>query len=258
MTRARYDQIGRSYAATRRADPRFAAVIERALGDARTVVNVGAGAGSYEPADREVTAVEPSAVMIAQRPPHAAPVIQASAERLPFEDGRFDAAMAIFSDHHWTDRDRGLLELRRVARRRVVMFNANPGELDLFWFTNEYLPEFLDLLPTEMIRPGAWEERLREVFGSRLELIPMPVPHDCMDGFYGAYWRRPGAYLDPAVRAGVSVFSQVAAEHVEWAVDALRADLASGAWERRHRDLLELEELNLGYYVVVAELAGDG
>jgi SAM-dependent methyltransferase len=204
-----YDRIGQSYAAARRADPRFAAVIAAGLGDARTVVNVGAGTGSYEPTDRDVTAVEPSPVMIAQRPTGAAPVIQARAERLPFEDRSFDAAMAIFSDHHWEDRAEGMRELRRVARRRVVLFNANPGELDLFWFTNEYLPEFLDLIPEPMRGTGAWEEGLDE--------------------------------------------------HVDWAVDALRADLASGAWERRHRDLLELAELHLGYYVVVVELnEGDG
>jgi SAM-dependent methyltransferase len=250
---SRYDEIGRTYTATRRADPRFAAVIRDALGDARTVLNVGAGAGSYEPADCEVTALEPSPVMIAQRPPDAPPAIQGSAEELPFADDSFDAAMAIISDHHWRDRLAGLREMRRVARRRVVICNADPAEQDRFWLTSEYLPEFLNLLPSRYRAPGAWARELRETLGEA-QLVPLPVPHDCEDGFYGAFWRRPQAYLDPRVRAGVSVFWQVAPEHVERAVTELGQDLASGAWERRHADLLGLTELHLGFYVVVAEL----
>jgi SAM-dependent methyltransferase len=250
---SRYDEIGCTYTATRRADPRFAAVIRDALGDARTVLNVGAGTGSYEPADCAVTAVEPSPVMIAQRPSSAAPVVQADAEQLPFEDDSFDAAMAIISDHHWHDRMRGLSEMRRVARRRVVICNADPGEQDRFWLTAEYLPEFLDLLPPGYRAPGTWARELRDTLGD-IRLVPLPVPHDCEDGFYGAFWRRPEAYLDPRVRAGISVFWQVGAEHVDRAVAKLDQDLASGAWERRHADLLGLTELDLGFYVVVAEL----
>jgi SAM-dependent methyltransferase len=255
VSRTRYDEIGRSYTATRRADPRFEAVIHRALGDARTVLNVGAGAGSYEPDDREVTAVEPSPVMIAQRPPGAAPAVQANAEELPFDDDSFDVAMAIISDHHWRDRIRGLSEMRRVARGRVVICNADPAEQDRFWLTAEYLPEFLELLPARYRAPGAWEHELQVTLGE-VTLTPLPIPHDCVDGFYGAFWRRPRAYLDPRVRAGISVFWNVAAEHVDRAVDALGTDLASGAWERRHADLLGLTELHLGFYVVVAELEG--
>ena len=248
-----YDHIGRGYPATRRADPRLASVIWAALRDARTVVNVGAGAGSYEPPDREVVAVEPSAVMIAGRPAGAAPVIRAHAEALPFPDGSFDAAIALLSDHHWRDRARALRELRRVARQRVVLFNANPGEANRFWLTAEYLPEFLDLIPARFRSEGAWERDLEGALGP-LTLVDVPIPHDCTDGFYGAYWRRPEAYLDSQVRSGISVFSLLGRDATGRALGALRGDLASGAWYERHRDLLELDELHLGFYIVIAEV----
>src|SRR5919198_6304706 len=157
---ALYDRIGRGYTDTRRTDPRLAARIWEALGDARTVVNVGAGSGSYEPADREVVAVEPSAAMIAQRPAGAAPVVRASAEELPFPDRSFDAALAVHSDHHWRDRLRGLRELRRVARRRVVLFNVDPAEVGRFWLTSEYLPGSLCLFPERYREPGVWVKEL--------------------------------------------------------------------------------------------------
>jgi SAM-dependent methyltransferase len=247
-----YDRIGRTYTSTRHADPQIAAAIWAALGDAHTVLNVGAGAGNYEPTDRELTALEPSEVMIAQRPPHAAPVVPGRAEDLPFDDDAFDAVMAVLSDHHWTDRDRGLRELRRVARERVVLFSANPREADLFWLTTEYLPEFLELIPPRYGTPGTWEQELREALGTT-KLTPVPVPRDCTDGFYGAYWRRPEAYLQPDVRAGISVFSQVSSGAVRRAVDALGADLETGRWLDRHRELLTMDELHLGYYLITAE-----
>lgn len=247
-----YDTIGRTYVATRRADPRIATAIWEALGDARTVLNVGAGAGAYEPPDREVVALEPSTVMIAQRPPAAAPVVRGRAEDLPFDDGAFDAVMAVLSHHHWTDRRRGFRELRRVASERVVLFNANPHEADLFWLTTEYLPEFLDVIPAQYRQAGAWESELRAALGP-VDIIPVPIAHDCSDGFYGAFWRRPEAYLDPGVRAGISVFSQVSSAAVDRAMDALGADLDTGRWHQRHRGLLGLSELHLGYYVIVAE-----
>ena len=251
-----YDQIGRTYTTTRRPDPRIARAIWAALGDARTVLNVGAGTGSYEPADRELVALEPSPVMIAQRPPGAGAggvqVIQGRAEELPFEDDSFDAVMAVLSDHHWSDRARGLRELRRVARRRVVLFNANPAQADLFWLTTEYLGEFLELIPPRYREIGTWEQELRSTLGE-VELIPVGVPHDCTDGFYGAYWRRPEAYLDPTVRAGISVFAQLSSAAVARAIEALSADLDTGRWQERHRELLTKEELHLGYYVIVAE-----
>ena len=249
-----YDRIGTTYTSTRRPDARIERAIHDALGDARSVVNVGAGAGGYEPADREVVAVEPSPVMIAQRPDGAAPVIRAEAERLPFADDAFDAAMAVLSDHHWKDRRRGLEELRRVARRRVVLFNIDPARADALWMTSEYLPAFLDLIEPRYREPGYWESELVSILGT-VRFKEVPIPHDCADGFYGAFWRRPRAYLDPVVRAGISVFAQLDPGHVGHGIAALAADLESGAWERRHRDLLALDELRLGYYVVVAELA---
>ena len=247
-----YDRIGQTYLTTRRPDPRIAAAIWAALGDAETVLNVGAGAGNYEPTDRELTALEPSQVMIAQRPPGAAPVVPGRAEELPFGDDAFDAVMAVLSDHHWSDRERGLRELRRVARRRVVLFNADPGDAELFWLTTEYLPEFLDLIPPRYRTPGAWAQELRTILGD-VDIAPVPVPHDCTDGFYGAYWRRPEAYLRPEVRAGISVFSQVSSAAVDRAIVALGADLETGRWRERHRELLTMDELHLGYYVVTAE-----
>jgi SAM-dependent methyltransferase len=247
-----YNRIGGTYTSTRRSDPHIAAAIHLALGDAGTVLNVGAGAGNYEPVDREVVALEPSPVMIAQRPPGAAPVIEGRAEALPFPGNAFDAVMAVLSDHHWRDRRRGLAELRRVARRRVVLFNANPGEAELFWLTTEYLPEFLELIPPRYRHPRTWQDELRAALG-RVEITPVPIPHDCADGFYGAYWRRPEAYLDSGVRAGISVFAQVSSAAVGRAVDALDADLKTGRWQHCHRELLTMDELHLGYYVIVAE-----
>ena len=248
-----YDAIGRRYTATRRTDPRIAEAIWRALGDARTVVNVGAGTSSYEPPDREVVAVEPSEAMIAQRPPGAAPCVRATAEGLPFEDASFDAAMAVLSDHHWRDRLRGLGELRRVARR-VVLFNADPAQAKRFWLTTEYLPGFCDLIPEPYRVAGYWKAELARELGE-LHTLPVPIPHDCQDGFYGAFWQRPAAYLDPRVRAGISVFAHLDAKEVERGLAGLRADLRTGAWEARHASLLTLDELDLGYRVVIAEPA---
>jgi SAM-dependent methyltransferase len=233
----------------RQEDPRLAARIRAALGDARSVVNVGAGAGSYEPPELDVTAVEPSAVMRAQRPAGAAPVVDARAEDLPFEDDSFDAAMAILSDHHWEDRVQGLRELRRVARRRVVIFNADPDSVAESWLVRDYLPAFKRLVT----RGYSHEQTLDALGGGRVEAVP--IPHDCRDGFMHAYWRRPHAYLDPRVRAGISVCGLLDHHEVDEMVAKLAADLDSGEWERRNAALLELEELDLGYRLVVAEVA---
>ena len=246
---ALYDRLGVTYTATRREDPRLAAAIHAALGDAVTVVNVGAGTGSYEPRDRRVVAIEPSRVMIAQRPVDAAPAIVATAEDLPLADASVDAAMAVLTDHHWPDRARGLAEMRRVARRRAVVFQHDPTVASDFWLARDYLPTFLERLRgkrlAEMMRP------LGDV-----EMRPVPIPHDCRDGFLGAFWRRPEAYLEPEVRAGISVFAMLPEDEVAAAVDALRADLRSGAWERRNAAILERDELDLGFRVVVAEYRG--
>ena len=239
-----YDSIGRSYVATRAEDPRIAAVIHAALGDARTVLNVGAGAGAYEPRDRDVTAVEPSAVMRAQRPRGAAPCIDARAEALPFADGAFDATMAVLSDHHWEDRLAGLRELRRVGRRAVV-FQWDPGFAYAFWLTRDHLPSF----------PGPQRFSLAETEAAlgATRAVPVPIPHDCVDGFLMAYWRRPEAYLDPVVRANISVCSLLPPAEVDAMVASLRAELESGAWMERNAGLLELDALDLGYRVLVAE-----
>jgi SAM-dependent methyltransferase len=242
---ARYDAIGRTYTATRGTDPRIAARIWAALGDARTIVNVGAGTGSYEPADRDVTAVEPSAVMIAQRPPDAAPAVQASAEALPFADASFDAAMAIITLHHWSDWRAGCAELRRVARDRVVVFSWDPSCVARMWIGPEYFPD----LSEEDVAGFPSLADQAAALGAEVEVVP--VPWDCRDGFFGAFWRRPEAYLDPAVRAGISTLAKRSEDELADGLARLRADLESGAWARRHADLLERDELDLGYRLLV-------
>jgi SAM-dependent methyltransferase len=239
-----YDTIGVTYTVTRRTEPRIAEQVWAALGDARTVLNVGAGTGSYEPPDRDVTAVEPSAVMRAQRPPDAAPCVAASAESLPFEDQSFDAAMAFATIHHWQDPVAGLREMRRVARR-VVVFTSDFSDADLFWLNRDYLPEFAHLL---VGRPSLTE--LARPIGARLE--PVLVPWDCADGFYEAYWRRPEAYLDEYVRRGISIWARVGPDAEQRAVHSLRADLASGRWIERNCDLVDLDAAELGLRLLIA------
>lgn len=254
---ALYDELGVNYTAARAADPRIAAQLLRALGPSRTVLNVGAGAGAYEPSGLEVVAVEPSQVMIGQRPEGSAPVIQASAEALPFPDDAFDAAMAVLSDHHWTEREAGLRELRRVARRRVVIFNADPAQAEGFWLTRDYLRQFLDLIPKPYRQPGYWIRELEGLLGVRVRKLPLPIPGDCRDGFYSAYWRRPAAYLEPEVRAGISAFSRLDPDGTAAGLARLRNDLESGEWHRRNGSLLDLPELDLGYCLIIAELGDE-
>ncbi len=240
-----YDTIGRTYTVTRRTDPKIAARIWAALGDAQTVLNVGAGTGSYEPANRDVTAVEPSATMRAQRPAGSARCVGAAAERLPFADNSFDAAMAVLSDHHWTDPIAGLREMRRVARR-VVVFQFDVPLLDRFWLTRDYLPEFGEVAGWQ--RPSLTKRAA--AIGARLE--PVPVPWDCADGFFCAYWRRPERYLETEVRRGISVFAALGAEVEERMVHALRADLASGRWAARNEDIATLAEVDFGARLLIA------
>jgi SAM-dependent methyltransferase len=183
--------------------------------------------------------------MISQRPVGAAPVVQASALALPFADGAFDAAMAVLSDHHWPDRAGGLRELRRVARRRAVVFQCDLDvQVDAFWLVRDYLTTF-------RLTAMTMDELAGHLGAQRIE--PVPIPHDCRDGFLSAYWRRPHAYLDPRVRNGISVFRLLPEPEVDRAVEQLRADLESGAWARRNADLIELEELDLGYRMIIAE-----
>lgn len=230
--------IGEGYAQRRQPDPRIASAIVAALGDARTIINVGAGAGSYEPPDRAVHAVEPSATMIRQRPPHAAPCVQASAESLPFAANAFDAAMAILTIHHWSDWRAGLREMRRVARERIVLLTFDVEASD-FWLTRDYFPALAEL--DRFIMP-----KLSEL-GSELgafEATPVLVPHDCVDGFLGAYWRRPETYLDPIARRSMSSFAKIDAEE---GLRRLARDVESGAWRKRYADLLDLDVLDVGY-----------
>jgi SAM-dependent methyltransferase len=241
-----YDTIGTTYTVTRRTEPRIAARVWAALGDARTVLNVGAGTGSYEPPDRDVTAVEPSALMRAQRPASAAPCVAAVAESLPFEDQSFDAAMAFSTVHHWQDPIAGLREMRRVARR-VVVFTFETSDTfwcHLFWLTRDYLPEAAGLFAGQ---PSLTEQA--RAIGARVE--PVLIPWDCADGFFAAYWRRPEAYLDDHVRRGVSVWAGVGPEAEQRAVRSLRDDLASGRWAERNRDIVALDTADLGARLLV-------
>jgi hypothetical protein len=240
-----YDTIGTTYTATRRTDPRIAAQVWAALGSARTVLNVGAGTGSYEPPDREVTAVEPSTVMRAQRPASAAVCVAATAEGLPFEDKRFDAAMAFATVHHWQDPIAGMREMQRVARR-VVVFTCETSDRAWrrrFWLTRDYLPE------VAASRIGLATE-LAGTIEARVE--PVLVPWDCVDGFFEAYWRRPEAYLDENVRRGISVWSRVGPDAEQRAVRSLRDDLASGQWAERNSELLDIEAADLGLRLLIA------
>ncbi|HET6168024.1 MAG TPA: MerR family transcriptional regulator [Marmoricola sp.] len=242
-----YERIGGDYPATRRTDPRIAADIWAALGDARTVLNVGAGTGSYEPPDREVTAVEPSAVMRAQRPEGSAPCLAGVAEHLPFADQSFDAAMAVSTVHHWTDPIAGLREMTRVARRVVVLtFDASEAtRRRRFWLTRDYLPEFAGLFT-------AWPslDALTEAIDGRAE--PVLVPWDCADGLFEAYWRRPEWYLEERVRRAMSVWTKVGPEAEERTVRELRDDLGSGRWADRNQDLVDLEAADLGLRLLVS------
>ena len=242
-----YDTIGATYTATRCTEPRIAAQVWSALGDARTVLNVGAGTGSYEPPGRDVIAVEPSAVMRAQRPAGAAPCVAASAESLPFEDQSFDAAMAFSTVHHWHDPIAGLREMRRVARRVVVFTHdaSDTGWRHRFWLTRDYLPEVADF---SVGRPSLTEHA--RAIGARME--PVLIPWDCADGFFEAFWRRPEAYLDEDVRRGISVWARVGPDAEQRAVRSLRADLASGRWAERNRDLVDLEAAELGARLLIA------
>jgi SAM-dependent methyltransferase len=245
--RVDYERHGRTYARHRQADPRIAARIHQALGDARTVLNVGAGAGSYEPCDRWVLAVEPSATMRAQRPAGTAPAIDARAEALPLDDGAVDAAMACVTIHHWESSEAGLAELRRVARGPVVVFT----------FELDHLPAW----QLEYLREGVAKERPRfpaiddiaAALGGRTHVERIPTPGDCTDGFFEAFWRRPEALLDPEVRGAQSVWALLEPEVEQRIVDRLAAALDSGAWDATHGHLREQDTLQGALRLVISE-----
>ncbi len=240
---AKYDTIGLGYSALRRPDPRIGKAIRDALCDAQSVVNVGAGAGSYEPSGLAVTSVEPSREMIDQHP-RADEVVQASAEALPFADQSFDASMAILTVHHWPDKSAGLREMQRVSRDRIVLLTFDPAYRDI-WLL-DYLPELADLDEKQMPQMRDYEEWLAPI-----TVQSVPIPHDCSDGFLYSYWRRPDAYLDPQIRKGSSSFWAI--DGVEQKLEKLRDDLESGVWEHRYGQLMGLDELDLGYRLIVAE-----
>ncbi len=238
-----YDRIGPAYVRQRRADPRIAAAIEAALGDARTVVNVGAGAGSYEPRDRTVVAVEPSAQMRAQRPPESAPCLDARAEDVPLPDAGVDAAMAIYTDFHWTEPHAGIAELVRISTKRVIVLTVDRPVAERFWLTRDYLPG-----GNELFRPLS---AVTAELPGPCEVIAVPIPHDCTDGFVHAFWRRPRRLLDGGLRSTIAMFARLTDATVRTAVERLAADLDDGTWRARNRDLRGLPELDLGHRLVV-------
>ena len=238
-----YDTIGVGYRNYRQPDPRIAVLLAGALGDLACVLNVGAGAGSYEPRDRFVVAIEPSETMIRQRPAGAAPAVLGTAMTLPFADRSFNAAMAILTIHHWPDRDRGITELKRVARNKVVILTWEPPETP-FWLMSDYLPHFLE-----------WDIRLFPPWfrqrADTLDIITVPIPADCTDGFLCAYWARPAAYLDALARNAISTFSRVG--DYENGLRRLAEELDDGTWHRRYGHLLEKKVMDYGYRIVVID-----
>lgn len=250
MTRATapplYDAIGVGYAERRRPDPRIAQTLVAALDEAATVVNVGAGAGSYEPTDRAVVAVEPSPEMIRQRPADAPPVARAVAGALPFADGTFDGALVLLTVHHWPDPAAGLVEVRRVTTGPVVVFTFDHAVHARQWLVTDYFPS-MAALDTDAPSPA----RIADALGGGTIAV-LPVPHDCTDGFCHAWWRRPQAYLQPGVRAAISGLARLAPTDIDAGVKRLRRDLADGTWDTRHAALLQRDEIDAGYRVVIS------
>ncbi len=247
--KASYDELGDGYRAVRQPDPRIAARIDSALGGARSVINVGAGTGSYEPTNRNVTAVEPSEVMISQRPPGSAPVIRASAEQLPFEDNRFDAALAILTIHHWADLEAGLAEMRRVASKRLVVVTFDPEMLRELWIVRDYFPAMVRSKsdPTSSSRIAARLPSSREV--------TLPVPADCSDHFFAALWARPELFFQAPVLKPMWVWQRLSRQDRQQGQAALASDLKSGRWAKRYGHLLEMKDLDVGLRLVISELA---
>lgn len=254
MSRAtpRYEQIGQGYARMRREDPRLRALLHAALGDARTVVNVGAGAGSYEPLDRYVLAVEPSDVMAAQRPPELAPALRAFAHDLPLRDASVDAALAVLTVHHWDEgQERGVRELRRVARGPVVLLTYDAVVAARMWLQADYLPEVAEL--DRRTFPPL--ERLAGWLGGAVAVTPVPIPRDTSDWMLGAFWAHPERVLDPQARAATSGFARLPTEVVDRAVSILSRDLGDGTWDARHGHLRALDAFDAGLRLVVARPA---
>lgn len=245
----RYDTIGHGYTQTRREDPRFRALIHAALGDAKTVVNVGAGAGAYEPRDRHVIAIEPSDVMAAQRPSDLAPAIRASADSLPLRDQSVDAAMAIVTVHHWDEgREKGVRELRRVARGAVVIMTYDPTVSATMWLMSDYLPE-VGAKDFAIFPPPS---QLAEWLGGDVRIDAVPIPRDTPDWMLGSFWAHPERVLDANARAATSGFARMPIDIVSRVVSEVSRDLQSGKWDEKHGHLRKLDALDVGLRLVVA------
>ena len=242
-TRSLYDKIGTQYSQYRKPDSRIAAAILRAIGDRQKILNLGAGVGAYEPLDRDVVALEPSRVMILQRPRNSAPVVQGQAETLPFKDNAFEMSMAVLTVHHWSDTEKGLLEALRVSQKRVLLLTWI-GFVEDFWLV-DYLPQI------KQIDEGLFYSvaQLEQILGP-VRVIPIAIPHDCTDGFLCAYWRRPHLYLEAPVRSAISTFSRLT--DFSDGLYRLRQDLKSGRWHKRYHYLLNKESMDFGYRIVVS------
>lgn len=228
-----YDEHGKGYSGYRQTDPRIAAYVSQALNSAETVLNVGAGAGSYEPADRYVAAVEPSEVMRRQREKsNKAPAVIGSAESLPFDDNAFDAVMAMVTIHHWGDMEKGLCELRRVARDRVVVLTFDPHALDSFWNVH-YFPAVVE---AERHRYPTLDF-ITHCLGKKNVIQAIPVPFDCTDGFQEAFYGRPEAFLNKDIRSAQSAWGFISDELEEHYVKNFAAELKSGAWDEKYGEL---------------------
>jgi len=233
-----YDSNGKTYSSRRETEPKIAEYINRSLGDAKTVLNVGAGAGSYEPSDRYVIAIEPSITMRNQRLANdKSPAIHASADHIPFDDKAFDAVTAFLTIHHWPDIKKGLSELQRVAKNKVIIMTFDPEALDRFW-NAEYFPE---VIAVERQRYPTMEF-ITSALGDQCEIVEIPVPLECVDGFQEAFYGRPEAFLDKQVRLAQSAWGFIPDDQQEIIVSRLANDLASGEWDRKY-----------GYYRTQAE-----
>lgn len=244
-----YNSIGVDYAGTRRPDPRLAELIHAQIVDLETVLNVGAGAGSYEPDGKTLVALEPSWKMISQRPAGAAPCVCGAAEELPFPDKSFDGGLALLTLHHWRDIEQGLSELERVVTKRLVIHTWDPEATEHYWLVDDYIPELLAFDAQRFPKIDELTARFRSA-----RVIKAPIPHDCTDGFQGAYWRRPEAYFDACVKRGISTFQQICQQTLAEGLARLRADLDSGLWRKRYAGLLDKETIDLGYRLIVAEI----
>ncbi len=243
-----YDAVRRGYGAVRRADTRILRHIAKAVGGAPSVLNIGAGTAAYEPPNRRVVAVEPSDLMIKRRKPGSAPVVKATAENLPFRDDAVHAAMSVLTIAHWTDPLAGVREMARVASRRAVVLTLDTQVASAFW-AYRYFPDlaFLDSVRFPSVAS------IGENLGGEVSVQEIPIPHDCRDGFLGAYWRRPSLYLESRIRRSIPTMAELGDDRLLDGLRRLSDDLRSGAWEGQHSWLLGQDELDLGYRLIVAE-----